>query len=524
MPQQIRPPYGDIFLVNTPRIDQLSNQLYQEQRQRELYKQQQDKMLDDEFARNLTGIRDSDIPDLTKAYGEFKQARMQTLNKQNLSPDIQLDVLRKKAAIYDVINKSKQRKEWETGTAKQVMTDKKGLFADDAHQQLIKSMNTPVTQINPENDSKLLYPYSMPDLAKELKTARGDEKEVPITLGQNKSDALKDDKEIYKAGNNPSQFYNSLLQGVVASNKGRNFTGIVKNKYSDSELEDLQNKYYAKINDPKFVSIYGEPKPFPESSNTDLGNAVKIATMEEVVNKELKPTKLVSEINQERKTRQQQQSAKQKMLLNDALIRGRMRTAEGYKEAFSDYKEAKSTEAQNGVLNKYIDNSYDAGSDRLNGTDVKHITIDGKKYEGKIVDVPNSIKYDNSRYDGKGADGKDIYKLPDAFYLTDDKKTIIPLFLGGKTTTGGDFIDKGSNPIPIQNFKLSLSKSLLTKKATGGEVVDDEFDIGQPKPQTQSVSSKKYSVKGKSYTKSDLNKMGYTDEQIDKALKIGTIK
>jgi predicted transcriptional regulator with HTH domain len=38
------------------------------------------------------------------------------------------------------------------------------------------------------------------------------------------------------------------------------------------------------------------------------------------------------------------------------------------------------------------------------------------------------------------------------------------------------------------------------------------------------VKSATYKVGGKSYTKSDLNKMGYTDSQIEQAIKLGTIK
>jgi hypothetical protein len=38
------------------------------------------------------------------------------------------------------------------------------------------------------------------------------------------------------------------------------------------------------------------------------------------------------------------------------------------------------------------------------------------------------------------------------------------------------------------------------------------------------VTSNSYNIKGKKYTHSELNKMGYTDDQIKQAIKIGTIK
>lgn len=302
-------PYGNDFLVQTPALDQLQNRVYAEQRQRQLYQQQQNQMLDNEFSRNLAGIRDSDIGDLTQKYGDFKIAYQNMLKQKNgVSPQQQLDVLRKKADVYDVINKSKDRKTWEDAQAKQIMTDTKGIYADDAHDQLLQMRRTPVSKIDEAKDGSLLYQYSMPDLDKELKNAQGVSKDVSITLGQSKTDPLKDDKEVYKVGNTPTQFYANLLQGVVAGNKGRNFTGIVNNKYTDEELQDLQNKYDAKINDPKFIAIYGKPEPLPESATkTDLGRAVAIETMENVVNTPLNPTKKISEINLDRKTAQSQE-------------------------------------------------------------------------------------------------------------------------------------------------------------------------------------------------------------------------
>src|SRR4051812_7401356 len=102
-------PSGDAFIISTPHIDQLANRVYQEEQQDKLYRRQQDKMLDDEFARNLSGIRDADISDLTKAYGDFKLAHIALQKKRHgATPQDQLDLLRKKAGVYDIINKSKQ--------------------------------------------------------------------------------------------------------------------------------------------------------------------------------------------------------------------------------------------------------------------------------------------------------------------------------------------------------------------------------------------------------------------------------
>lgn len=306
-----RPPFGNAYFIDTPQLDELSNRIYTEERQRERDRQQQNRMMDDEFARNLSGIRDSDIGDLTKAYGDYKIAYQNSMRKRNgVSPEEQLEVLRKKAAIYDVLNQSKQEKQWEDMQAKGIQNDKKGIYADNAHELLINRRRTPISKLNRELDQKLLYPYSVPDLTKELATARGQKRKVEIPLGQSKTDPLKDEFEVYEAGNTPNQFYNSLLNDVVAKNQGRNFSALMNNKYDEQQLENLKNRYYAKINDPKFIAVYGKPEPLPESSNqTDLGRAVAIQTMEEIANLPEPTGKKISVANQSRSMEARQKFA-----------------------------------------------------------------------------------------------------------------------------------------------------------------------------------------------------------------------
>ena len=332
-------PYGDAYLFQTPKSDRVGDLLLQQQRQRDIDAQRQNQQLDTEFARNVSGIKDADIPELTQKWGEYKQAKMNLYkngNKMSNDERIQkeLDAQRKLGAAYGVINSSKEDLAAIKAHAVGVAKDTKGLYADDARQKLSQWTSTPTSQRDKTKDGEIFYPYSVPNLDAELKNARGTQKEVPLVLGQSQTDPLKDDKEIYKVGNNPNQFYNNLLGSIVSTNKGRNFTGLINHSFSDAELEDLQNKYYAKVNDPKYVAVYGPPQEFPESSNTDLGKAVKIQTMKEVVDAPLVPVRKVSELNADRSlaahqkfSKEQQQrgfdQAKRMAFLNDKLIKGR---------------------------------------------------------------------------------------------------------------------------------------------------------------------------------------------------------
>lgn len=534
MPEQVRFPYGDAFIFNTPQTDRLSNQLYQEQRQRELYKQQQDKALDDNFSKELVNIKKADIPEVVQSWNDFKQAHINLQRKgRNATPDDQYNVLQKKADVYQKINGSIEHKAFLKQQSEAIKNDKKGLYADDATGKITTMLNTPTSQVDRSKDSELLYPYSMPDLNKELDIARGkgSEKEVTVKSEPSKTDPYKDEIHTLKVGNNPNQFYNSLGQSTVSSNKKKSFVGIENNKYDVQQLQDLEDRYNAKIHDPAFIAAYGETKPF-EGTDTELGNALKIATMEEYANKELKP-KITYSVNQGRKTNEQQQFALKKMGYNDQLIRGRMKLAQGYKEALSDYKSSKDEQEQNGILNKFIDNSYNAGTDKIVNTegvskDIKGVDIDGRRYEGKFIDVPKDIKKEYAQYRGKDAKGEDVWDYPNGFYLTNDKKTLIPLYLGSETQTGGNYLKSDSKPVDIQQYKLPLSKLLLTKKSTGSEVVDDFSGDEQggytPKIKTTTTEMNKETKSVHNYSRDQYKSAGWTDEQINKALKAGKIK
>ena len=116
--QRIVGNFGDIFTPNTSATDRAAAQLYAEQKQREAKQQQLNAALDDEFSKNLAGIRDADIPELTQKYTDWKLANMGAMKKiGGISPQQQMDLLKKKADMYGVINESKKQKQWEDENA-----------------------------------------------------------------------------------------------------------------------------------------------------------------------------------------------------------------------------------------------------------------------------------------------------------------------------------------------------------------------------------------------------------------------
>ena len=77
-----------------------------------------------------------------------------------------------------------------------------------------------------------------------------------------------------------------------------------------------------------------------------------------------------------------------------------------------------------------------------------------------------------------------------------------------------------------RNDENLFNKIVGAYQQLGGSSKNLELEaVEKPVPKKEStIKSATYKVGGKSYTKSDLNKMGYTDAQIEQAIKLGTIK
>lgn len=139
-----------------------------------------------------------------------------------------------------------------------------------------------------------------------------------------------------------------------------------------------------------------------------------------------------------------------------------------YSKGLVDYKAAKSEKEQENVLNTFVNNQYEAGDKKI-----YKISIGGKEYNGRMIDMPKSM-----------AEKYTIEKgmvRPIGFYITHDKKKIIPVYPQTdkyyniqKTPSGNYLIDaKNSTPIDIQSYKAELSQMLLPMKNRGDEVIED---------------------------------------------------
>lgn len=244
MNQKIVGPYGSVFTPNTSYTDRAAAQLYAEQKQREAKQQQLNAALDDEFSKNLAGIRDADIPELTQKYTDWKLANMGAMKKKGgISPQEQMDLLRKKADMYGVINESKQRKQYEEEVGKGVMSNPDN-YEDNAHQELISHRQMPLRLLKDNGLMGYDYTYkgTNTDFSKMLTQAAGQPKQVFAEEKPVDAEGIQTQITPYTFGNTPTQFYENILGSLAQRKAGRDAAAIIS-KTDPNIISQVQDKY-----------------------------------------------------------------------------------------------------------------------------------------------------------------------------------------------------------------------------------------------------------------------------------------
>lgn len=260
MPQGVSYPFGDAHIIQTPYLDRFSQQLFAEQKQREIMRQRQQAALDDEFSKNVANIRDADVDDVTRKYGEWKMMNQQLMKKRGgISPQEQMELLRKKAEISKVINASKIGKQEEEDWFK-IMSNKPDDFDDDAYGALTTRRRTPISQIgeykvagadgkekvfNLRDLNSLRYKGTDTDFSKIDKEAAGTPR---LTLTEDFTEDEKDPftlkAKTWMYGNSPQQFYESYLGALAQKKAGRDAEAIVS-KIPQETFVEIQERFKA---------------------------------------------------------------------------------------------------------------------------------------------------------------------------------------------------------------------------------------------------------------------------------------
>ncbi len=241
--QRIGQPFGDIYTPNTSHTDRLSQQLYAEEKQREAKDLAMQAALDDEFSKNLTVIRDIDTDDLTKAYGDFKLANKAAMRQRDgISPKQQMELLKKKQAMYDIINKSKYQKGLEDGVLKGLGGKDRYDYEPNSHEILMKSRATPLSKLGDLYGYDYSYKGTDTDFQKIDNLAIGQPKQVYAKEDLVDESGIQTKITPYMFGNTPSQYYEGML-GALSERKAGRDAAILIGKVPTEILQKTQEQY-----------------------------------------------------------------------------------------------------------------------------------------------------------------------------------------------------------------------------------------------------------------------------------------
>lgn len=290
-------PYGNDFIVGTPYLDKMGERLYAEERQRDLLRQKEMSDLDGLVNKEVGKMRSADTGDFIRKYQEYKNLRIKGLRDKNIQKDPeQLNKLNQEANIklaeaMQFAQQSAELKDLYKNLATQRAKDPNS-FQDDFLDRYSTAMNTPISSLRQHpkyGDLADLNGYAYQggntDFSKQFKEAEGIQRDLAeVYVGEDPNDKLKNKYNLYKGKNNPYDFYNTLVQGVVGSKRTRDFP--LQYKYTPDQEAAIEAQFNKLVSDPNYKKIYGlTEQNFPASAyNTEVGRTARLKAMEYAIN------------------------------------------------------------------------------------------------------------------------------------------------------------------------------------------------------------------------------------------------
>ncbi len=291
-------PTGEAFLVKTPYLDKIADRLYKEQQQQQLTQQNEAKLLDTEFSKNVSKLRDADIPEYTKKYQDYKNAKINLLKGKFKTNDdfikAQLDAQGKMADWASFGTGSIRDKEEEEVYAKAVINDKTGKYDANATKILIERRKTPRSKFKQDitipgtntvvpidlNDIDGLVKYKgqNTDFTKTFKDAQGIRQVYGGEVTTPSKDGLTTTKTVYKAFNPPSKQFDVLVNSRKGANWEKDF--LINHDYTDAEANEIVAGYERLKQTPEFQAAYKDIPDIPQTAfASNLGRAMALSVM-----------------------------------------------------------------------------------------------------------------------------------------------------------------------------------------------------------------------------------------------------
>jgi hypothetical protein len=284
MQQSSRFPYGNAFFTSTPAMDRVGERMINDAKQQKFNEARQGQALDAEYGKNVSAIRDADIPDLTKKWGEYKALKMDLYkngNKSNNDARIQkeLEAQRKLGEAYQIINNSKVEKAGEDDYYKRYRNNP-DKFEDIAPEFLGKRRNISVAQLQntPFADIASNVELQNTDFSKPIVNAMGKET-VRKTINNVSTDGLTTTPTEVKAFNSPRQYAAQLENEVFSNRKNKHL--LNQFTYDGNKANEIVQRFNKLRETPEFKSAYGDEMNYtPEEFADPTKRTIALMSME----------------------------------------------------------------------------------------------------------------------------------------------------------------------------------------------------------------------------------------------------
>lgn len=280
--------YGDIFQVPTSAVDNISAKLYAEHKMREAKQAQDLQGLDNMFAKNVAGVRDEDVPEISDAYSKYKASKIDLYRNKLTGKDriaAEMDAQRNLANVFAGINDSKQTKNQLENNAKIVAANPND-HLDNAATIISMTNGIPTSKlkemggvqiptqeidpatgkpkaniVNPLDINALQDRGNVQDWMPIIQKAVGIPK-AKNTLSEDYKDengtVLGQKVTPIKAVNSPVDYYNYMGAAMAGTGRSNHFNKTFTPAYSDEKANAIIQNYEQLKSDPVAVKAWGQ--------------------------------------------------------------------------------------------------------------------------------------------------------------------------------------------------------------------------------------------------------------------------
>lgn len=491
---------------------QLNQMLYAEQKQREAQRAAEAKALQEEFANNVSKMRDADVADYTNLYSKYKEQKKALLFDKKLQKDplafqqAQMQTARTYADLNKLSNASRQDRE-DTELMRKDWLIHGENYVDDFATMLSARNKLPLSQLSQvdlgEVDEKgqrkyrdlsnwdaFRYKGVDYDPTKLLNTAQGTEMKREFDEGAVDKTGLQNKITTYQFhGSSPMQYRDTILGGMLGDRKANKFFQYQLKNTTPEEIERV-NKEFANIPDSVWKQ-WGVNKQELTQSTPDN----KSETVANYLAKKYAIDNLPKAIKTDLRTNE-----RVKMDMQNAAAMERLRKGHEYRLNEIAAKATHTGKEVQSVVNKEIGDLLEYAK----SNPVPYVDTDNGPHKTGY-DLPLTESVITAAQQEKGEpinavryvkkDGKDmIYVVKYKPTLSADGRTIVGY---EKNNKGKPIIDtQQSRYMPLNVFKNQYAKDMFKGKILQGEMGEDvniediDMDGGGVVPSTPQRSTK----------------------------------